>query len=469
LFEGKIIICDDEEGMRRYLKKMLQSYGFSVEVFADGAAMLSYLQVAENGGEPNLLLQDIRMPGLDGVEVLKRVRELRPALPVVIMSAYGTIDSAVEAIKLGAYDYITKPFPKEKLLGVLQLALERQFLIKENMVLKEELNRQSRPGDIIFASSGFREAYELTLQVASSNANVLIQGESGTGKELIARALHHHSPRLGRRFLSINCASLTETLLESQLFGHVRGAFTGAIAATKGLLEEADGGTLFLDEIGDMSLSLQAKLLRVIQEREFMAVGDTKSKKVDVRIVAATNKTLTREVSEGRFREDMYYRLNVITISLPPLRERKEDIEPLAGHFLQVFARRLGKEITGIDAGAMHALAGYSWPGNVRELENVLERAVILAGGNRITAELLPIWRADGAGAEFADLDDASLEQVEREHIVRVLRKSGFHKSRSAELLGISRKTLDRKIAEYQLVIPKSEKLYPQMHADTRR
>ena len=450
MFEGKIIICDDEEEMRRYLKRMLQSYGLATEAFGDGAGLLRYLEKSE-GGEPNLLLLDVRMPDLDGIEVLKRVRQLRPGLPVVIMSAFGTIDSAVEAIKLGAYDYITKPFPKEKVLGVLEKVLEREVLIKENLVLKEELSRQSAPGDIVFSSGKFREAYQLALQVAKSNANILIQGESGTGKELIAKALHYHSPRRGRRFLSLNCAALTETLLESQLFGHVRGAFTGAISAKKGLVEEAEGGTLFMDEIGDMSGALQSKILRVIQEREFMPVGGTKSRSVDIRLVAATNKTLSREVSEGRFREDLFYRLNVITIALPALRERKEDIEPLARHFARAFARSLGKEITGIDDRAMKALAAYDWPGNVRELENVLERAVILARGERITVDLLPLWGADTPATLRSEV--TSLEQVEREHIARVLRRTGYHKSRTAELLGICRRTLDRKIAEYDLVL----------------
>ncbi|MDD5285690.1 MAG: sigma-54 dependent transcriptional regulator [Desulfuromonadaceae bacterium] len=453
MLEGKILICDDEEGMRRYLKKMLQAYGFTVETFGDGASLLRRLEAEENG-EPDLLLQDIRMPDMDGIEVLKKVARLRPSLPVVIMTAYGTIDSAVEAIKLGAYDYVTKPFPKEKILGVLEKALEREFLINENRGLKEELNRQAAPGEIIFASDTFGAVFDLTLQVAESEANIIIRGESGTGKELIARAIHFNSPRRTRRYLSINCAALSDTLLESQLFGHIRGAFTGAVATRKGLLEEADGGTLFLDEIGDISPSLQVKLLRVIQEGEFLPVGSTKPKSVDIRFVAATNKDLEREVEERRFREDLYYRLNVITITLPPLRERMEDIEPLARHLIRKYSLRTKKKVTDISDGALRLLAGYNWPGNVRELENVIERAVILAKGNEVTGDLLPIRKAAEARATGPKEGPTSLEGVEREHILRILEKSAYHKTRTAELLGISRKTLNRKISEYALKLP---------------
>ncbi|ABQ27547.1 sigma-54-dependent transcriptional regulator [Geotalea uraniireducens] len=448
-----ILICDDEEGILKYLRKLLISQGFDVETFDRGAALLAYL---ENGkaAHADLLIQDVRMPDMDGIEVLQRVKKLRPALPVIIMTAFGTIDSAVDAIKLGAYDYVTKPFPKEKILGVLENALERELLIKENQVLKEELGKPSPSDTIIFKSDRFREVYELTLQVAASSANILIQGESGTGKELIAGAVHHNSLRKTRRFLSINCAALSDTLLESQLFGHVRGAFTGAVTAQKGLLEEADSGTLFMDEIGDMSLPIQAKLLRVIQERDFIPVGSTRSKTVDIRFVAATNKDLEKEVKEGRFREDLFYRLNVITIHLPPLRDRKEDIEPIAGHFLKKYAQRMKKEVSCFSPEALTLMIDYNWPGNIRELENVIERAVILARGPAISAENLPMWKKEADPVQPMDDRFVSLENVEREHIQRTLAKTGFHKSKSAEILGISRKTLDRKIVEYGLKTP---------------
>ncbi|BBA69317.1 sigma-54-dependent transcriptional regulator [Geobacter sulfurreducens] len=457
MLKAKILICDDEEGIRRYLQKMFQAKEFEVETFADGSSLLARIE-AGTDGDADILLQDVRMPDMDGIEVLKRVKKLRPSLPVVVMTAFGTIDSAVDAIKLGAYDYVTKPFPREKILGVIDNALELDLLMKENKALKEELARPDASDNIIFTSAKFREVYELTLQVAGSDANILILGESGTGKELIAGAVHYNSPRRGRRFLSINCAALSDTLLESQLFGHVRGAFTGAITTQKGLLEEADGGTLFLDEIGDVSAAVQAKLLRVIQERDFIPVGATKAKNVDIRFVAATNKDLAKEVREGRFREDLYYRLNVITINLPPLRERTEDIIPLAEHFLQKYSRRVRKELKGISPEAAQVLQGYHWPGNVRELENVVERAAILARGEFVTPDVLPMYRQAAGAPAFAapPKEDRliSLEVIEKEHIERVLRQTGWHKSRSAEILGISRKTLDRKIVEYALTLP---------------
>ncbi|RNC66015.1 MAG: sigma-54-dependent Fis family transcriptional regulator [Desulfuromonadales bacterium] len=455
MLKAKILICDDEEGIRRYLQKMFVAREYEVETFADGTSLIQRIEGGSEG-DADILLQDVRMTDMDGIEVLKRVKKLRPALPVVVMTAFGTIDSAVEAIKLGAYDYVTKPFPKEKILSVIENALEMDLLKKENRVLKEELNRPDAADNIIFVSDRFREVYELTIQVARSDANILVLGESGTGKELIAGSVHYNSPRRGKRFLSINCAALSDTLLESQLFGHMRGAFTGAITSQKGLLEEADGGTLFLDEIGDVSASVQAKLLRVIQEREFIPVGATKSKSVDIRFVAATNKDLDKEVKEGRFREDLYYRLNVITIDLPPLRERAEDIEPLAEHFLGKYARRIRKEIRGFAPEALKLMKSYHWPGNVRELENVMERAVILARGDLVTPDVLPIRPREIAVAPPRDNRLISLDVIEREHIERVLRQTGFHKSRTAEILGISRKTLDRKIAEYEMALPTS-------------
>lgn len=450
--EGKIVICDDEKEILRYLKKILHSHGYAVETYTAGQTMLDRLE-SDTSYMPDLLVQDINMPGINGIETLKKVRKLRPDLPVVIMTAFGSIDSAVESIKLGAYDYITKPFPIEKLLGVLDKALERESLLKENRRLTEELISSTAPGEIIFTSSSYRKVYDMTLQVAASEANILIQGESGTGKELIARAIHFNSARRDRRYLTVNCAALTDTLLESQLFGHVRGAFTGALTSRKGLLEAATGGTLFLDEIGDMTLALQAKLLRVIQEREFTPVGATEIMTCDIRIVAATNRELEKEVICGRFREDLFYRLNVITLTPPPLRERKEDLVPLTLHFMNRFSARMKKHVDTISDDALRLLKEYHWPGNIRELENIIERAVILAGTNRITVDLLPI-RSD-AGLRAPNGSD-SLESVERDHILRVLKKNSYHKSRTAGILGVTRKTLDRKIADYGLTIPKN-------------
>jgi two-component system response regulator HydG len=448
-----IFVCDDEPEILRYLDKMLQGSGYRVETFPRGTDLLMRLESAVVM-PCDVILQDVRMPDLDGLQMLDQLCKRWPDVPVVIMTAHGTIDDAINAIKLGAYDYITKPFPKEKLLGMLERLLDHRRLVRENKQLREELYRGAAGSDaIIFRSEAFREVYDLTLQVAESDANILVMGESGTGKELIAGALHRNSPRRDKPFVSLNCAVLSDTLLESQLFGHVRGAFTGAVMNQKGLLEEADGGTLFLDEIGDVSPAVQAKLLRVTQEKDFIVLGSTRSRKVDVRFVAATNKDLMNEVREGRFREDLYYRLNVISITLPPLRERREDIEPLARHFLKASTRRMKKDVRDIDDSALQALVQYDWPGNVRELENVIERAVILARSGIITLGLLPlVARREALPVPSGAAPLVALDEIERQHITSILKETGFHKSRAAEILGISRKTLDRKIAEYGLV-----------------
>ena len=456
-----ICICDDEEGILRYLKKRLN--GHQVDTFSRGSDLLARLE-APDGADVDLLLQDVRMPDMDGLQILKRIKKLRPDLPVIMMTAFGTVDDAVQAIKQGAYDYLLKPFPKEKVLGLVEHVLEHRRLERENRRLREELSMSGSREPTVFASPKFRAVYDLTLQVAASDANILILGESGTGKELIAGTLHRNSLRREHSFVSLNCAALSDTLLESQLFGHLRGAFTGAVVNQKGLLEEADGGTLFLDEIGDVSPAVQAKLLRVIQERDFIPLGSTRPKKVDVRFLAATNKDLSREVSEGRFREDLYYRLNVISIELPPLRERPEDIEPLAQHFLRRFAGRMSKAIYSIDPEALAALQSYAWPGNVRELENVMERAVILTTGSSITTSVLPLRPASAAVSQSVFHPNLSvtpaeapsrmvpLEEMERHHIEAVLKGTGYHKSRTAEILKISRRTLDRRIEEFGLM-----------------
>ena len=456
-----ICICDDEEGILRYLKKQMK--GYQVDTFNRGSDLLARLE-SPAGADVDLLLQDVRMPDMDGLQVLKRVKKARPDLPVIIMTAFGTVDDAVQAIKQGAYDYLIKPFPKEKALGMVENVLEFRRLALENRRLREELSGSGGGEPTIFASPRFREVYDLTLKVAPSNANILILGESGTGKELIAGTLHRNSLRRDRPYVSLNCAALSDTLLESQLFGHIRGAFTGAVINQKGLLEEADGGTLFLDEIGDVSPAVQAKLLRVIQERDFIPVGATRPTKVDVRFVAATNKDLQREVAEGRFREDLYYRLNVITIELPPLRDRPEDIEPLALHFIRRFSGQMAKEIHSIDPEALVAMQGYHWPGNVRELENVMERAVILTNGASVTGAVLPLQGQARVSfspkvAPFAPLaqpaakgDMVALEEMEKRHIEMVLKENNYHKSRTAEILGISRRTLDRRIADFGLM-----------------
>jgi DNA-binding NtrC family response regulator len=446
----KILICDDEEGMRAYLRKMLRNWGYETDTFSSPMELLRSLR---EGDGADLLLLDIRMPEMDGIEALRRLREIRPELPVIIMTGHGTIDSAVEAMRLGAFDYLTKPFPKEKLEALVRHCLERERLLEENQALKRELREQGGTSVPVFASQPFREVYELARRVADSDSSVLILGESGTGKELIARTIHQDSPRAAERFVPINCATLSDTLLESQLFGHLRGAFTGAQQNRKGLLEEAHQGTLFLDEIGDLGLALQAKLLRVLQEGEFLPVGATRARQVDVRFVAATNKDLEKEVAEGSFREDLFYRLNVISLQLPPLRERPEDIEPLALHFLVEVAGKMRRPVRTIAPEALAALRHYHWPGNVRELRNAIERGAILARGDTITIEGLPLklQRPGRPARPAVGGDSFNLKDAERLQVQRALRRTQGNKTRAAELLGVTRKTLDRKMQQFGL------------------
>jgi two-component system response regulator HydG len=447
----RVYICDDEEGMLLYLQKTIADWGFEVESHASPLTLLTSLERSEHAG--GVLLLDIRMSDMDGMSVLQQAKSLRPEMGVVMMTGYGTIDSAVVAIKLGAFDYLTKPFPEDRLKTALRRCLEREILLAENLSLKRDLRSRIAPGSIVFQSRSFREVYKLALRVAKSDVNVLVLGESGTGKELVAGAIHYASPLRDRRFLALNCAALTESLLESQLFGHVKGAFTGAVQARKGLLEEADGGTLFLDEVGDLSPALQVKLLRVLEEGEFIPVGAVRAKRVDVRFIAATNKDLEREVDEGRFREDLYYRLNVISLQLPPLRERPEDIEPLAAHFLSQGLGKLGRSVREISPEALTALRAYHWPGNVRELRNVIERGAILAGGEQMTVDDLPLkmhrQSADPAAGETNE--PLTLRDVERLQVERILHRTGWNKSQAARTLDITRPTLDRKIEEYGL------------------
>jgi DNA-binding NtrC family response regulator len=421
MYDARVIICDDEVEILRYLNKIMTAQGIEVEIFTSGAALMNVL---ENRAleESDLLLLDVKMPDVDGIEILQRVKGLKLEIPVVIMTAFASINSAIEAMKLGAYDYVTKPFPKEKIFGILEKVLERKELLKENSALKDELGKTA-PGQFVYTSDLFRKVHEMAVQVAQSDANVVILGESGTGKELIAGLIHSASPRSERRFLSINCATLSDTLLESQLFGHVRGAFTGAVTHQRGLLEEANNGTLFLDEVGDMSPSIQAKLLRVLQEGDFIPVGDTKAKSVDIRFLAATNKDLEEEVRQKRFREDLFFRLNVIAINLPPLRERVEDIEPLARYFLNRISQRMKKEFVNFTPDALQIMRSYAWPGNIRELENAIERAAILTKGAVITAENLPVWKITPPAEQRKGERLVPLEEVEREHILHVLEK----------------------------------------------
>ncbi|GAB4167968.1 MAG: sigma-54 dependent transcriptional regulator [Geothermobacteraceae bacterium] len=446
--QGWVLVCDDEPEIRGFLEEMLGSRGYQVDSFESGPALLKMLQ-EERDAQPDLVLVDVKMPGMDGMEVLRQVRSSWPRLPVVMMSAFATVRGAVAAMKQGAHDYLIKPFFADELFNLVEKIVERNRLETENRSLKAEIRRRFDPDQVVFASPGFRQAFELARKVAPSEASVLIMGESGVGKELVASTIHYSSRRSDNRFLTINCAALTDTLLESQLFGHVKGAFTGAVANHRGLVEEADGGTLFLDEIGDISAALQAKLLRVLQEKEFIPVGSTKVRKADVRFVAATNKDLETEVRLGHFREDLFYRLNVVTIQVPPLRERREDIPLLAQFFARKYSPRGEQQIT---PEAMTLLNSYHWPGNVRELENVIEMATILADGGPLGAEHLPVKVSEAPPVDFAlPREQMSLDDVERLYIEQVFRQTGYHKLKTSDILGISRKTLDRKLKQYRI------------------
>ena len=443
--QGRVYICEDDAEAQRYLSAMLEAQGHLVELFANGTQLLRALE-EQRDERPDLAILDIKLPGSEGLEVLRRIRVLRPELAVVVINSFATVRSAVEAMKLGAYDYLIKPFFPDELLALTEKVVDRSRLVQENRSLKAEIRRRFDPDQVIFKSAGFRKVFELAKKVAVSDAGVLIQGESGTGKELIASTIHYSSRRRDQRFLTVNCAALTDTLLESQLFGHMKGSFTGAIATQRGLVEEAHKGTLFLDEIGDISAALQAKLLRVLQEKEFMPVGATRVRHADVRFVAATNKDLQAEVAKGSFREDLFYRLNVVTLQVPPLRERKDDVAPLAEFFLLKF----GNGSQTISSEAMAQLRSYDWPGNVRELENVIEMAVILADGAPLAPAHLPVKVAEGTPVEFVlPQEQMTMEEVERLYIEQVFRQTRFHKVRTAEILQISRKTLDRKLAQF--------------------
>lgn len=445
---GKIYICDEDRDSRRFFEKLLSVKGYEVAGFDNGAQMLQAL--SEAGEErPDLVLLDACLPGPDGLEPLRRIKSLRPETAVIVMSAFATVRCATDALKLGACDYLAKPVPSDELAALVAKEVGQRHLVEENRSLKAQIRKRFDPDQVVFKSALFKHVFDLARKVAPSDAGVLVLGESGTGKELIASTLHYGSRRREQRFLTVNCAALTDTLLESQLFGHVKGAFTGAVTTQRGLVEEADKGTLFLDEIGDISAALQAKLLRVLQEKEFLPVGSTRVKHADVRFVAATNRDLEADVAAGRFREDLYYRLNVVALRLPPLRERREDVPLLVNHFLAKFAPRGDVRVT---SEAMVRLQGYDWPGNVRELENVIEMAVIFAEGGRIDLNHLPVKVAEGRPVAFnLPREQLALAEVERMYIEQVYRQTRFHKVRTAQVLDISRKTLDRKLLQYHI------------------
>ncbi len=444
----RILVVDDEEQMRDLLAKVLDRKGYQVAVCSDGLEALAYLEK-----EPaDLVITDVRMPGLSGMEALRAVKELNPDIVVLIMTAFGSIDQAVQAVKEGAYDYINKPFKIEEMLLTIEKALDERRLRHEVSALRQELHTRYRFENLIGKSRAMQEVFGLIEQVAGSRSTVMVYGKSGTGKELVAKSVHYNSPRSGKAFVAVNCAAIPAELLESELFGHEKGAFTGAIATKVGKFELANSGSLFLDEVGSMRLDLQAKILRALQEREIERVGGTRTIKIDVRVIAATNRDLKKAVEEGTFREDLYYRLNVVPITLPDLKDRIEDIPLLANHFVQKFAPESNPNIREISKEAMAVLLSYAWPGNVRELENVIERAVTLGRGPAIEPSDLPNHLTGGSNpVDRALAKEATLEDLEREYIALILRRTKGHQIRAASILGIDRRTLYRKIRRYKL------------------
>jgi two-component system response regulator HydG len=444
-----ILVVDDESAHRAMLKTVLTAEGYSVFQAEDGDDAIDMV------GKQffNLILMDVRMKRVDGLEALQEILKISPQIPVIIMTAYGSVDSAVQAMKFGAIDYITKPIDIDILKITIEKAMASQQISEENALLKERLGEKFNFAGIIGRSEPMTNLLESLSMVAPSDANVLILGESGTGKELIANAIHHNSYRKDRPFVKINCAALPESLLESELFGHEKGAFTGAIKNKQGRFKIADGGSIFLDEIAEMAMPTQAKILRVVQEQEFEPVGGTSSIKVDARIIAATNRLLQKEVESGTFREDLFYRLNVVELKIPPLRDRHQDILPLSEHFLVKYSEKNRRQITGFSPLAMDILMRYYWPGNVRELENVIERSVIMTRGNTIRSKDLPqTLRGEDAEEieEPVDLSPGrSLKDVEKEMILKTLEEHNGNRTHTAKTLGISRRTLQLKLKEY--------------------
>jgi len=444
----KILVVDDEAIIRESLKDWLSDAGYSVLTADDGTQALSLIEKET----PGIAIIDLVMPGMDGIELLKKAKEILPSIEVIIITAYASIPTAIAAMKQGAYDYMEKPFSPERVELLIKKLIEHKRLVEENMSLHEKLDQRYRFEDIITKSPKMQKVIELIKIVAKSNATVLITGESGTGKELVARAIHSQSYRKDKPFVPVSCAALPESLLESELFGHEKGAFTGAHALRKGKIEFANRGTLFLDEIGEMSANIQVHLLRVLEEKEFTRVGGNELVRVDVRVVSATNRNMKEAVDGGQFREDLYYRLNVVTIDLPPLRDRKEDIPLLASHFLKSFAVENQKDVSGFAPEVIDFLIKYQWPGNVRELENTVERAVILAQDSKVQLTDLLQRNSPLVGPVTSS---RTLEELEREHIINILNETGGNYGKAARILGISRSTMYNKAKAYGLFVKK--------------
>jgi DNA-binding NtrC family response regulator len=466
-----VLIVDDDRSIRYSLKRMLEGK-YSILTAQNGEEALDHVK----GNSPDLIIMDIKMPGLNGIDVLKQIKSIDPKSLVIIMTAYGTTETAIEAMKYGAFDYILKPFPIPRMKGLVEKAISLRKLMKEEVTYAPLVAQEGEEDRIVGSSPKMQEIYKMIGQVAPSDVTILLRGESGTGKELLARAIYQHSLRAGQSFLPVNCAAIPDPLLESELFGHEKGAFTGASSRRIGKLEQCHGGTIFLDEIGDMSLSTQAKLLRVLQDRSFERLGGRETIKVDIRVIVATNKDLEEAISTGRFREDLYYRLNVVSIQIPPLRERKEDIPELVSYFLKKFNREFKKGVVGMIPGAMEKIVSFAWPGNVRQLENILKRAMILCQGEWILEDHLLLERgwetsftkaAEGSTKPMEDLLDLLFEElskaptvlqdldmisvIERGFILRALKKTGGNQVQAALLLGINRSTLRGKMERYNI------------------
>ncbi len=453
---GSILVVDDDDEVLSLSARALREEGFEVRTFSSAHPVLEALAAA--AGSVDAVVSDIHMPDMTGLELLGAVRERWPTVVVMLMTGQADLDSAVQAIRLGAYDYLIKPVdPFETLVPATRRAVEYRRLVERNRFLQRQLHAQARFGEMVGSSRPMQQIAELIASVAPTDATVLILGESGTGKELVARAIHAQSGRSAKSFVDINCAALAESVLESELFGHVRGAFTGAVAGRRGLFEEASGGTLFLDEIGELSPAVQANLLRVLQEGEIRPVGSNESRRVDVRIIAATNRDLAREMEARNFREDLFYRLNVMAVEVPPLRQHRDDIVPLVHHFIKKRGERIGKQVAGIDPDALQLLTEHRWPGNVRELENAIERAIILTRGDTITADLLPASVQQRAHAHVDSSDQAfaadsgpllplaeAREAFERRYAQRVLEAAGGNITEAAQTAGVDRSNFRR-------------------------
>ncbi|MBM4320517.1 MAG: sigma-54-dependent Fis family transcriptional regulator [Deltaproteobacteria bacterium] len=455
---SRILVVEDEASMRQFLQILLTRNGHIVALAGSGEEALEAL--AEQ--EFDLVLTDLKLGGVDGLQVLQRTKAIAAETQVIVLTAYATTETAVQAMKAGAYDYVMKPFRVDALEEIVKKALEKRDLIVENMALRRQIHKRYGVGNLIGSSPAIRKVYDLIDRVARTRSNVLIVGESGTGKELVAKAIHYNSGRADQPLVTLNCGAIPENLIESELFGHVRGSFTGAVANRRGFFDEADNSTLFLDEIGELSPTLQVKLLRVLQERKIKPVGGTREKNVDVRLICATNRELEEEVRLGRFREDLYYRINVIQIRLPPLRERKEDIPALTVHFVDHFCRENGRQVMEISSRALAALCSYGFPGNVRELENIVERAVALSTGGSLDLELLPAAVTSacspaGLPLQALEIPEEGIDlerivgELERDLLVKALRKTRGVRKDAAELLGITFRSIRYRLDKFGL------------------